>query len=86
MLAIHLGDTPNELSDANFTAIAEKTEGYDRIYKSSMKGMILDDFYRLFSQLLRLRYLCARTGRIDGATSQVSTSAVFYSGKNDVCW
>lgn len=28
MLGIHLGDTPNELSDANFTAIAEKTEGY----------------------------------------------------------
>ncbi|CAH0491760.1 unnamed protein product [Peronospora farinosa] len=27
MLGIHLGDTPNELSDANFTAIAEKTEG-----------------------------------------------------------
>ncbi|RMX66899.1 hypothetical protein DD238_000949 [Peronospora effusa] len=27
MLGIHLGDTPNELSDENFTAIAEKTEG-----------------------------------------------------------
>ncbi|ETM56234.1 hypothetical protein L914_00757 [Phytophthora nicotianae] len=27
MLGIHLGDTPNELSDSNFTAIAEKTEG-----------------------------------------------------------
>ncbi|KAI9905455.1 hypothetical protein PsorP6_013640 [Peronosclerospora sorghi] len=27
MLKIHLGDTPNELSDANFAAIAEKTEG-----------------------------------------------------------
>uniref|UniRef100_H3GA44 vesicle-fusing ATPase n=1 Tax=Phytophthora ramorum TaxID=164328 RepID=H3GA44_PHYRM len=27
MLGIHLGDTPNELSDSNFTAIAEKTDG-----------------------------------------------------------
>ncbi|EEY66878.1 vacuolar protein sorting-associating protein, putative [Phytophthora infestans T30-4] len=27
MLGIHLGDTPNELSDNNFAAIAEKTEG-----------------------------------------------------------
>ncbi|ETN24334.1 hypothetical protein, variant 6 [Phytophthora nicotianae INRA-310] len=32
MLGIHLGDTPNELSDSNFTAIAEKTEGYDNTF------------------------------------------------------
>lgn len=27
MLKIHLGDTPNALSDENFQTIAEKTEG-----------------------------------------------------------
>jgi hypothetical protein len=31
MLGIHLGDTPNELSDTNFAAIAEKTEGWEAI-------------------------------------------------------
>ncbi|OWZ03616.1 Vacuolar protein sorting-associated protein [Phytophthora megakarya] len=48
MLGIHLGDTPNELSDANFTGIAEKTEGYN------------DAFVSLIGSLLNLtRFSCA---------------------------
>lgn len=31
MLNIHLGDTPNALTDSDFTAIAEQTDGYDGV-------------------------------------------------------
>ena len=45
MLGIHLGDTPNELSDANFTAIAEKTEGYDStVLRFDGEGNLRFDF------------------------------------------
>ena len=85
MLGIHLGDTPNELSDANFTAIAEKTEGYDSTREQLDKGSDseMTALILLYSQLLRLRHFgdCARC--LDGASSKVPTSAVLCSGKND---